>query len=221
MAVPWGSLPSLSSRPVTVAPAAGLWLSAEQRAARPRPPGHAVLAAGPRLRAAPEEVAGLARLYPAAIIMTAPDSTVVEVLSALDGAAVAHLACHATFRRDNPMFSSLELSDGPLVVHDVERLSRPPAVLVLAACDSGLSETYPGEELLGFLSVLLAAGTESMIASVVAIPDVDTVPLMTALHRCMVAGERPAVALAHARAGLDHSPGAFLAATAFSCFGAG
>ena len=36
------------------------------------------------------------------------------------------------------MFSSLELDDGPLTVHDFERLKKAPYRLVLSACDSGV-----------------------------------------------------------------------------------
>ncbi len=223
LAVPWGSLPSLRGRAVAVAPAAGMWFAAEQRAAtRPRRPGRVAVVGGPRLATAPAEVAAVAALYDAPLVLASQSATVAATLDALDGSAVAHLACHATFRKDNPMFSALELADGSLVVHDIERLQRPPALLILAGCDSGLSETYPGEELVGFLSVLLAAGTDTVIASIVPIPDLETAPLMTAFHRRVVAGERPASALATAAAlASDGSPAAFLAATAFTCFGSG
>ncbi len=222
MALPWGSLPSLAGRAVTVTPAAGLWLAARARTRARASGGPVVLGAGPRLRGAPDEVAALARLHVSSTVLTPPESTVSRVLGALDGAAVVHLACHASFRRDNPMFSALELADGPLVVHDVERLTNPPAVVVLAACDSGLSEAYPGEELVGFLSVLLASGTDSVVASVVPVPDLDTTTFMTAFHTRLLAGDQPAAALAAARAETaGASPAAFLTATAFTCFGAG
>ena len=52
-------------------------------------------------------------------------ATVERSLQALDGAAVAHVAAHGRFREDSPLFSSLELDDGPLTVHDFERLGAP------------------------------------------------------------------------------------------------
>ena len=61
------------------------------------------------------------------------------MLSALDGAWLAHIAAHGNFRADNPLFSSLMLDDGPLIVHDLERLNRAPYWLVLSCCDSGVT----------------------------------------------------------------------------------
>ena len=47
-------------------------------------------------------------------------------------------AAHGVFRADSPMFSSLRLDDGPMTVHDVERLRRAPFRLILPSCESGL-----------------------------------------------------------------------------------
>src|SRR5262249_10944157 len=76
-------------------------------------------------------------------------ATVTSTLQALDGAALAHLACHGHFRSDSPLFSSLELADGPLNVYDLQNLRRPPGIVVLSACDLALSRLHPGDELLG------------------------------------------------------------------------
>ena len=63
-----------------------------------------------------------------------PDLAIAEirfarrVLGALDGAPLAHIAAHGTFRADSPLFSSLRMDDGPLTVHDFERLGRAPVL---------------------------------------------------------------------------------------------
>ena len=49
------------------------------------------------------------------------------MLTALDGAWLAHIAAHGIFRADSPLFSSLRMHDGPLTVYDFEQL-RPRAV---------------------------------------------------------------------------------------------
>ncbi len=97
------------------------------------------LVAGPDLGTGGAEVPVLAAAYPAATVLGGGTATAEDVLAALDGAWLAHVAAHGTFRADNPLFSALRLDDGPLIVHDLERLRRAPYRLVLSACDSGVA----------------------------------------------------------------------------------
>jgi len=128
--------------------------------------------------------------------------------------------CHGRFRAENPLFSALELADGSLTVYDLERLTRAPAVVVLSACDSGVSAVRPGDELLGLLSSLFALGTDAVVASAVPVPDLDTSALMLAFHDALGRGATAAAALGAARDAVDPaSPTGFVARTAFVCFG--
>jgi CHAT domain-containing protein len=127
------------------------------------------------------------------------------VRRALDGATLAHVAAHGRFRVDNPLFSSLTLADGPLTVYDLESLGRAPRTLVLSACESSLSDVRPGDELMGLAAALFALGTTTVVGSVIAVPDAQTVPLMSAFHRHLAHGEAASTALA--RAQLDVSGG--------------
>jgi CHAT domain-containing protein len=217
--VPWAVLPSLLGRPVTVAPSAGLWLRAVAGAMPAS--GRVALVAGPRLTGAGPEVAGLARRYPDAVRLTGRRATVDATRTALDGARLAHVAAHGRFRADNPMFSTIELADGPLTVHDLEDLRRPPAALVLSACDSGLSTVHAGDELLGLAASLLGLGTRTLVASLLPVPDDATRLLMLAFHRHLQAGASAAEALAVAQAAArDGDHGAVAAAASFVCLGA-
>jgi CHAT domain-containing protein len=189
--------------------------------------GAVVLAAGPGLDGALAELEELRGVYPAATSFSAATSRVDDVLAALEGSRVAHLACHGRFRVDNPMFSSLELADGAVTVFDLEKLERAPALVVLAACDVGSAAVSAGDELLGLAAALHRAGTRTVVASLVPVPDDLVVQLMAALHRGVAAGQPAAVALAGARAGLDpdgaggHGPGGVAVKAAFTCFGLG
>lgn len=218
-ALPWHALASFAGRPVTVTPSATLWLRGSRRQAA----GTGVVAvAGPGLAHADAEVATVASRYPASRVFPSSAATVVDVVGALDGSELAHLACHGTFRADNPSFSSLELSDGPLTVLDLENLGTAPETVVLAACDSGMSEVLPGDELLGLTTALFALGTRAIVASVVAVPDAESAPLMTALHDRLARGAPIGRALVEARATLDASNASGLVAgLAYGCFGVG
>jgi hypothetical protein len=219
-AMPWSILPSLGGRAVAVAPSAAAWAGAETRATRFR--DRVTVAAGPGLPFADQEARAVADLYGATNHFVGPDATATAVLAALEGADIAHLAAHGHFRADNPLFSSLRLADGPLTVYDLESLDQAPALCVLSACDSGLSEVHPGDELMGLAATLLALGTATIVASVVPVPDDATGTLMEAFHRLLASGLGPAEALARAQAGTGDDEAEPLAARAgFVCFGAG
>ena len=156
-AVPWTLMPSLRDRVVTVAPSASSWLRARRMA--PPSPRHVALVVGPGLSTKGAEVAPLRSCYPEAVLLGQGSATADKVLTALDGAWLAHIAAHGTFRADNPMFSSILLDDGPLIVHDFERLDRAPYRLVLAGCDSAVAAPIGADELLGLVSSLVPLGT--------------------------------------------------------------
>ncbi|MCA1691558.1 MAG: CHAT domain-containing protein, partial [Actinobacteria bacterium] len=168
-AMPWATLPSLSGRAVTVCPSAALWLRAVS-SHRPAA-GDTVLAAGPGLSHAAEEVRAVSDLHPRTTILVGADATTLKVLSALRGADLVHVVAHGTFRDDNALFSSLRLVDGPLTAYDLEQLDRMPRRMVLSACEAGLSTVRPGNELMGVSSALLSLGVETLVASVVPVSD--------------------------------------------------
>lgn len=220
-ATPWSLLPSCRGRAVSVTPCAALWHAATNKSAGGAATGPIVLVAGPELPHAAKEVARLGRLYPTAVRLVAEQASAGAVLAALDGAALAHIAAHGTFRADNPLFSALKLADGPVTVYDLESLRKAPEVLLLSACESGLSAVHPGDELMGLAASLLSLGTRTLVASVVAVPDEHTAQLMLAVHRLLRAGSSPAEALCRAQGETDSSdPLAVAASAAFICFGA-
>ena len=198
-ALPWGLLPSLHARVVTIAPSLALWSRLASPSRQRSSATKTVLVAGPRLRHAVREVDDLAALRPDATVLRGGAATAAAVLAALDGAALAHVACHGRFRSDAPLFSSLELADGPLTALDLQGMRRPPEVLVLSACDLALSDRHPGDELLGVAAAMLAMGTKTVVASVVPVHDAGSRRLMAALHQELLDAP-PATALARAQA---------------------
>ncbi|HEY6635997.1 MAG TPA: CHAT domain-containing protein, partial [Acidimicrobiia bacterium] len=217
MALPWAALPRLRGRALAVSPSAEMWVRARGRSRRD---GRVVVVGGPDLETAHREVREVGRLHPMATVLE-PGVGVLETWEALDGAALAHVASHAVFAVENPMFSSLRLGDGDLNVYDLERLYRPPDLVVLSACDSGYSETRAGDELTGLTSALLSMGTRTVVASVGLVPDSDATPdLMVAFHEALVRGVDPASALAGAQETMFADPETFVTAASFVCVGA-
>ena len=213
--IPWSLLPGLRGRPVTVCPSASSWLAAwqrEQAAAAPRtvPP---LLVAGPDLLHAAAEITEIAKIYPGCRPLLAEAATVSATLHALDGGRLAHLAAHGHHDRENVLFSSLDLADGPLMAYDIEQLAAAPRQVVLSSCDVGRTVVRPGEEILGFTAALLYVGTATVISSVIRVADAGAAAIMTGYHRALRSGARPAEALARAALTEPFSP--------FICFGSG
>jgi hypothetical protein len=202
-AVPWGLLPVLRDRAVSVCPSAAAWLRA-RAAAVARPDGldglDVTLIGGPGLAAAPAELARLAELYPKATALADGSATAERALAALDGCWLAHVAAHGTFRADNPLFSALQLDDGPLTGYDLEGMDRGPHRLVLSACESARATPAGADELLGLASSLMPMGTAGIVAAVVPVSDRVTPVVMGSLHYAVARGAGFPGALRRARA---------------------
>lgn len=110
-------------------------------------------------------------------------------------ADLIHLACHAQFRVDNPMFSALHLHDAALSVEAVESLVLRPGTVVLSACETGVAESGSGEERVGLVRAFLVAGAARVVASLWPVDDEVTGAFMANFYAALVAGEPPAKAL--------------------------
>jgi tetratricopeptide (TPR) repeat protein len=219
---PWSLLPSCTGRPVTVSPSAAMWLRAVRRPPERSAAARVVLVSGPGLDGGAAEINQLAAQYRTAVRLNGSQATVEITLAALDGADVAHIAAHGRLRRDNPLFSALELADGPLTVYDLERLAEAPRLVLLPACQSGIGSEFAGDEVMGLTSALFALGTRTAVATVIPVPDEATRPLMLALHAGLHRGLSTADALAVAQAATDPDDVSALAtAGGFVCYGAG
>ena len=216
-AVPWGLMPSLADRPTAVTPSASAWLRA-RRAVRPDE-NRVVLVGGPRLLTGDAEVRHLVAQYPDAVVLADGGATAERVMAAIDGAWLVHMAAHGTFRGDSPLFSAIELDDGPLTVYDLERLKRAPYHVVLSSCSSAVGAPVGADELLGLVSALISLGSAGVVASVVPVNDPATVPLMTALHEHLRAGSDLAQALTLARHAVGSDPVARATAYSFIALG--
>ncbi|GAB3875083.1 hypothetical protein GCM10029964_018290 [Kibdelosporangium lantanae] len=205
--VPWGLLPGMAGRPVTVSPSASTWLAGRGTDLT----GRWLFVAGPDLAHARDEIRQLAGIYGPGTLLEGPNATVHSTLSELDGCTTAHFAAHGHHERENVLFSRLDLADGPLMAYDIHQLRRAPAHVVLSSCDVGRTVVRGGDEMLGFTAALLYSGTRTVVSSVAPVDDVAAVDVMATYHRGLSRGLRPARALAEATATQPTMP--------FVCFG--
>ncbi len=213
MTVPWSVLPGCGGRPVTVAPSATTWLAARRRlgSCELGPQAATLLVAGPGNARGPAEVQAVAALRPRAAVLLGTGATPAATLAALSEVSVAHLAAHGRHQAENALFSTLELTAGPLLGYDLQQIPHTPPMVVLSSCDLGLTDIRPGDETLGMVTALLSAGSATVVASVARVADDTAADTMAGFHRAIVAGCPPAAALARAA----RQPAGFV------CFGAG
>lgn len=211
--VPWPMLSPFVGRPLTVPRSATSWLRSRTVKARPTRAG---LVAGPRVRRAEEEVASAARAWSSPTVLTGSDARCAPVSQVACQVDVLHVAAHGRHTADNPLFSGLELVDGPWFGYDIDQLESIPSTVILSACELGRSSVRWGEETIGMTDAWLHAGSRCVIAAPASVSDDAACELLAAAHALLAAGALPSQALAGAATQVE-SP----APAPFLCFGAG
>ena len=187
-AVPWSLLPSLLGRPVTVAPSLTRWVRGPTRSPGAEWATPVAALYGPGLARTGPEIRAVRSSWSSAPAPTdARPATSDEVVSALGTARVVHLAAHGVHEAQSPLFSSVQMADGPVFAHE---FPRPVAAehVSLAACDVGQFSTRPGDEPLGLAIALMALGATSVLAAVSPVADSVAADAMVAYHRVLSAG---------------------------------
>jgi tetratricopeptide (TPR) repeat protein len=159
-----------------------------------------VLGESTRLPHAAVEARLVAGMFPQAAAYVAEEATLDALRAHAGDADVIHLACHAQFRSDNPMFSALYLHDGALTAEEVEDLSLGPCTVVLSACETGLAEHSSGDESIGLVRAFLVAGAARVLASLWPVDDEITSRFMSQFYGALCRGSAPAAALRIAQA---------------------
>jgi len=194
---PWGLLPGLVGRPISVTPSitAGLALPPDATPAHER----GVLAvAGPDVRGGEAEALAVGERHPGSQVLIGEKATGEAVLANIPGGGLLHIAAHGHHVPESPMFSAVLLADGPLFGYDIAPNPTLPSHVVLSSCDVGQSADQPGGEPLGLAAALLRSGVRTVVAGVSRINDSVAATVMTAYHDRLLEGLDPAAALAAA-----------------------
>lgn len=218
----WNCLPSLRGRPVEVSPNATSWLWGTE-AVDTHGDVDVQAFAGPGLTSAHSEASQVAQVW-AGRPLRQPHAepgrgagaqqdfaaTRDRLTRALASATVVHVAAHGSHMPQNPLFSSLELADGPLFAYELADREVAPHV-VLSACELGQATLRSGDETLGLTRVLLQLGAQCVVAGVSQVEDECAATVMVDYHRRLSAGADSATALAAATEHAGDVP--------FVCFG--
>jgi len=110
------------------------------------------------------------------------EATLERLHAATRACHLVHLATHAVFRPDNPLFSWIRLADARLTVTEFYEMTlpqRPP--VVLSACETGRGQARGGG-LLGMGRALLAAGAAGVLVNLWRVADEAALRLMADLY---------------------------------------
>ncbi len=114
------------------------------------------------------------------------------------GSRFVHIATHGLYRRDNPMFSAIQLGDGRLSLFDLYDLQLDAELVALSGCGTGLNTVLSGEELVGLTRGLLYAGAQSALVTLWDVHDASTADFMRRFYRHLGSGNERAAALRQA-----------------------
>jgi len=136
-------------------------------------------------------------------------------------ARVWHYIGHAHWRPDNPFYSSLTLSDGPLFAADFRLKRNRVEFVVLAACRTGRASVLPGDEADGLVRSLLEMGAKNVLASHWAVSDRSTTHWMSLFYDSLQSGSPVAKAVTAAAVEVREKFPSAYDWSAFSIAGAG
>jgi len=129
-----------------------------------------------------DEIACLSRLFPAAEVLLNEKATRDAFIEKSQKSLFLHIATHAIFRDDNPMFSGFRLGDGWFTALDLFSIACQTNLVTLSACQSGMTKVMGAGDLLGLMRGFLYAGARSLLLSLWNVSDESTMALMTRFY---------------------------------------
>jgi CHAT domain-containing protein len=142
-----------------------------------------------------QEVETIAQAMPDSTLLLGDDATAEKLRTIGAGSRVIHIATHGFFRQDNPLFSGIKLGDSVLSLYDLYQCRLPAELITLSGCATGLNVVSGGDELLGLIRGLFAAGAGTLLLSLWDVDDESTAEFMGAFYRSRLEGKSNAAAL--------------------------
>lgn len=179
----------IDSFKISYAPSAGIY--AMRPARRANESGPFLIFGVPDERAPfiRDEAESLRGLFQPSELFLGPEATLENLKSRGPSARFLHIATHGDFRPDNPLFSSVRLSGSHLTLYDLYQLHLPAELVVLSGCATGLNLISEGDELLGLVRGLFAAGAQSLLLSLWDVHDKSTAEFMRLFYSRLAQSE--------------------------------
>ncbi len=119
---------------------------------------------------------------------------------------IIHFSCHGFFDSRLPMKSGLKLSDSILTSEDVFRLDLHANVVTLSACETGINDHNPGDDMVGLTRGFLYAGASTVLVSLWAVAAPSTMKLMERFYLHLNSGLLKTEALQKAQLEIKEIP---------------
>lgn len=147
-------------------------------------------APAPGIEEVGSEIEACKRLFPEALALLGEAATTQAFWDEARDSRWLHIACHALFRSDNPLFSALRLADGWVMARDLFHKRLDCELATLSACHTGASSLSSRGEAFGLARGFLSAGARSLCVSLWAANDSAAAQTMIAFYRGVLA-EKP------------------------------
>ena len=142
-----------------------------------------------------DESRAVAEALPGATLLLGRQASEEAIRSLGAACRFLHVATHGLFRRDNPMFSAIQLGTSRLSLFDLYDLRLSADMVVLSGCGTGLSAVLGADELVGLTRGWLYAGARSVLVSLWDVHDASTAVFMRRFYLHLGCGQPRARAL--------------------------
>jgi tetratricopeptide (TPR) repeat protein len=142
-----------------------------------------------------KNVAGLFSTKP----YNAESATKDKVIETCTDKDVIHFSCHGYFDLVDPLSSGVKLYDNVLTAREIFDMRLDTELVTLSACQTGLNEISPGDELFGLTRAFLYVGAPSVIVSLWSVDARSTQELMLEFYKLLKNGSDKATALQEAQ----------------------
>jgi tetratricopeptide (TPR) repeat protein len=146
-----------------------------------------------------DEAAFVATRFPDATLLLNDAATRDALLAGMPGAGLIHLACHGRFDAAHPAASGLLCADGWLTLDRLAELRLDRPLVVLTGCETGRVRVDRGDDLVGMMTALIAAGASGLITSLWKTHDAAATASMAAFYDALAGGADPVTALRHSQ----------------------
>ena len=124
---------------------------------------------------------------------------------------ILHIACHGVFKSQEALKSGIKFvkkenlkDEEILTAEEIFSLEMNADLVTLSACESGINDNKPGDELIGLTRALIYAGTPSVLVSLWSVDEISTSILMSRFYQKLKEGLNKASALQQAQLEVQH-----------------